>query len=194
MSALASVFSMNPLDQLAWALCFYFAVRALHTPRDWLAFGLVAGIGLLNKISVLFLGFGLVVGLLLARRWDVFKTMYFWLGGAIAALLFAPHVAWQIAHHFPTREFMANAAADKNLALGPLAFLREQALQMGPGALPIWLAGLAFLLLAPAARPVRAFGWSYLAVLAVMLTTSAKPYYLAPAYPVLFAAGALALE
>lgn len=192
--ALASVFSMNPLDQLAWALCFYLAVRALHAPRWWLAFGLVAGLGLLNKISVLFLGFGLVLGLLLARRWDVLKNMHFWLGGLIAALLFAPHLAWQIAHGFPTREFMANAAADKNVALGPLAFLREQALQMGPGALPIWLAGLAFLLLAPAARPVRALGWSFLAVLAVMLTTSAKPYYLAPAYPVLFAAGALALE
>lgn len=188
--ALASVFSMNPLDLLAWALCFYFMVRALHAPRAWLAFGLVAGVGLLNKLSVLFLGFGLVVGLLLARRWDVLKTMYFWLGGAIAALLFAPHVAWQIAHGFPTREFMANAAAGKNLALAPLAFLREQALQMGPGALPIWLAGLVSLLRDPA---TRALGWIYPAVLAVMLSTSAKPYYLAPAYPLLLAAGAVAL-
>jgi hypothetical protein len=192
--ATASVFSMNALDQLAWALCFYLALRALDAPRYWLAFGLVAGIGLLNKLSVLFLGFGLLVGLLLARRWDVFKNMSFWLGGAVALLLFAPHLAWQVAHGLPTREFMANAAADKNLALAPLAFLREQALQLGPGALPIWLAGLAALLLAPAARPVRALGWCWLAVLAVMLSTSAKPYYLAPAYTALLAAGAVALE
>lgn len=194
--ALASVFTMNPFDHLAWAACFLLAIRALRgdSPRLWLAFGLVAGLGLLNKISVLFLGLGLALGLVAARRWDVFKNLYFWLGGALAAALFAPHVAWQIAHGWPTREFIANASAGKNLALAPLEFLREQALQIGPGSLPIWVAGLGYLLLARAARPFRALGFAYLVALAVMLTTAAKPYYLAPAYSVLLAAGAAYLS
>jgi hypothetical protein len=41
---------------------------------------------------------------------------------------------------------------------------------------------------------LRVLGWSYLARLAIMIALKAKNYYLAPIYPVLFAAGAVAME
>ncbi len=74
--SLASIYSMNVFDLLFWALIGWILARALSggPERLWLAFGLVAGVGLLNKISILYLGFGLVVGLVLARRWDVFRS------------------------------------------------------------------------------------------------------------------------
>ncbi|RPJ69360.1 MAG: hypothetical protein EHM24_18835, partial [Acidobacteria bacterium] len=59
---LFGVFSMNAFDLLAWAVLWWIAVRYLRTGNErlWLLFGIVAGIGLQNKVSVLFLGFGVV--------------------------------------------------------------------------------------------------------------------------------------
>ncbi len=193
---LSSVLSMNVLDLFFWALACRIAVDLLDggDERLWLAFGAVAGTGLLNKISMLFLGFGLVAGILVARRFEAFRSRFFWLGGALAGLLFLPHLLWQRAHGWPTLEFMENASQTKNVALDPLAFLAEQIVQTGPFHAAVWLAGLAALLLAARFRPWRAIAVAFFAILAVMLSTAAKPYYLAPIYPVLWAAGAVAIE
>ena len=194
--SLGSILSMNAIDVLVWAALFRIvaAILAGGDERLWLAFGALAGLGLLNKISVLFLGFGLVVGLVLARRWELFRSRYLWLGGAAAALLFAPHLVWQQIHGWPTLEFMANAARDKNVDYATADFLREQLLQTGPVNALVWIAGLAALFAQESLRRFRPFAWAYLAILAVMLSTAAKPYYLAPVYPVLWAAGAVAIE
>lgn len=193
---LTSVLSMNVFDLLFWALAFRLAVGLLDgdDERRWLAFGALAGFGLLNKISLLFLGFGLVVGLVVARRFEAFRSRYFWLGGGLAGLLFAPHLVWQRAHGWPTLEFMENASQTKNVALAPLAFVGKQILQTGPFHALVWLAGLAACLFATRLRPWRPLGIAYFAILGVMLSTAAKPYYLAPIYPLLWAAGAVAIE
>jgi hypothetical protein len=100
---------------------------------------------------------------------------------------------WQVAHDWPTVEFIRGATATKNVAFSPGAFVGPLVLMMNPVALPIWLAGLTWLLGATPARPFRALGVAYLAVLLLMTTQNAKPYYLAPMYPLLFAAGAVAI-
>jgi len=189
------VFTMNAFDILAWAALWWLVTRYLRTGQDrlWLTFGIVAGIGLENKISVLFLGFGIVVGLLVCRRWRAFRNRWLWIGGGCAGLLFLPHVLWQVAYGWPTLEFMRNAIAEKNVAFSPMGYVSAQALNTFP-ALPVWLAGLVLLLLSRSARRFRPLGWGYLAMLGVMLTTNAKPDYLLPAYTVLFAAGGVALE
>src|SRR4030042_40489 len=66
--SLGSYYSMNVFDLLFWALIAWILVRVLSggPERLWLAFGAAAGVGLLNKISVLYLGFAVLVGLLLA--------------------------------------------------------------------------------------------------------------------------------
>jgi len=193
--SLTCYFSMNVFDLLFWALAILFLVRVLRgdDPRLWLAFGAVAGLGLLNKISLLFLGFGLVAGLVLARRFDVLRNRWFWLGGVLAGLLFLPHVLWQAAHAWPTLEFMANARRLKMLALPVAGFLRETLLQTVPAAW-LWVLGAGWLVLARSARRWQPLGFAFLAVVALLALTGGKPYYLAAAYPLPFAAGAVALE
>jgi len=193
---LCGILSMNPFDLVFWAALWLIFARALRTgdPRPWLLFGMVAGAGLQNKISVLFLGFGVVAGLVLSGRWRALQAWHLWAGGAIAGVIFLPHVLWQWQHGWPTLEFMANATREKNVSMPPLAYLREQVIQMSVLAAPLWIAGLVALLAGRRFRVFRPVGWAYLAVLAVMLVSNAKPYYLAPAYTALFAAGAVTVE
>jgi len=72
--------STSEPDLLAWAVILWLLVKLLAggDRRLWLAVGVVAGIGLENKDTVLFLGAGLAAGLVLARRWDVVRSPFAW--------------------------------------------------------------------------------------------------------------------
>ena len=190
------VLSMNSFDILFWTLGAWVVVRIVNTgdPKLWLLFGLVCGLGLQNKHSVLFFGFGVFAGLLLTPERRHFRDPWIWLGGLISALLFLPHLLWQVWNDWPTAEFVRNATAHKNVALSPVEFFTEQIMQMHPLTVPVWLAGLGWMLLTRSGKPYRALGWAYLASFAVLVSQNSKAYYLAPAYPLLFAAGATALE
>jgi hypothetical protein len=190
------IFSMNGFDHVFWVALVYLVIKILHEdrPQLWLLFGLVAGVGMMNKYSVGFLGMGLVVGLLLTPARQYLMSKWLWLGGATAFLVFLPHILWQVEHGFPTREFIRNATLHKNMALSPLAFFADSILQVHPITLPLWLAGLYFFFRSPAGRMFRVLGWCYVSVLVLLLGTNGKPYYLAPAYYMLFAAGAVQAE
>ena len=194
--ALFSIYSMNGFDVLIWAGLARIAARILAggSPRLWLAFGALAGVGLENKIDVVLLGAGLAAGLVLARRFDVFRSRWIWLGGACAVALFAPHLVWQALHDWPTREFVANAQHDKITPLGPIGFLAKQFLMAGPVGFSFALAGLGWLLAGRDARAFRPLGWASLAVLVMLAASVSKPYYFAPALTILFPAAGVALE
>ncbi len=195
--AIDDYYSMNCFDHLFWALAIYLLVRILKGADTWLwvLFGLVAGLGLENKYSMGFLGAGLIVGLALTPARRHFLDKWLWVGGALAALLFLPHVIWEVNHQFPTAEFIQNVTAEKNLPLTPWAFLLQSILMVQPLTLPIWLGGLAFFFLSSQGRTYQALGWIYLSVVAILLiSTNSKPYYLAPAFLMLLPAGGVAAE
>jgi Dolichyl-phosphate-mannose-protein mannosyltransferase len=194
--SLFSIFSMNAFDVAIWATALVIVARILRAgdDRGWLAFGLVCGVGLENKISVLFLGFGLVLGLLIAGPRATLLRRPVWIAGAIALALFLPHLIWQQVHGWPTLEFMERARTLKNLPLSPLDFLEEQVLHAGPLALPVWVAGLGYLLVARRARPFRALGWAWMAILVLLIVARGKAYYFAPVHVLSLAAGGVALE
>jgi hypothetical protein len=66
-------------------------------------------------------------------------------------------------------------------------------LYLHPVAIPVAFFGLYFLLTPEGAR-FRIFAWIYLVCFVLFAVVRGKPYYLAPAYPPLFAAGAVWLE
>ncbi len=79
-----------------WALA---ELTASRNPSWWLVVGAAAGLGLLSKYSVLFLGIGIVLWLVATRetrRW--FAAPQLWIGGLLAALLFLPVVLWNAGH------------------------------------------------------------------------------------------------
>lgn len=203
--ALHHIYSMNALDVLVWALAAYLLLGVLERPTigRWAGLGLLLGLGLQTKISVLWLGAGLAVGLVATRRGRrLLATPGPWLAGALALLLFLPYVLWNAAHGWPTLEFMANATAFKMVARSPAAYLADLALAMNPLALPVWAGGLALLLAGGPLRAdgerrgeVRVLGWASATVLLILLLAgSAKISYAAAPLTWLFAAGGPAVE
>ena len=190
------IFTVNAFDHVFWALGAYLVIRIVKedNPKLWLVFGLVAGIGLQNKISVLFFGFGIFVALLLTAHRKYFLSKWLWFGGAVAFVIFLPYVLWQVQHDWPMLELLRRGQLYKNYPLSPFEFLQGQFIEMHPFNLPIWLAGLYFYLVSKQGKRYRVLGWTYVVILVVFLILKAKPYYFAPAYPMLLAAGAFTIE
>ena len=203
-----ALFTMDAFDELWWTLAAYVLLRILATrdPRRvvpsrkdrtaarsghlWLLFGLVAGLGLLTKLTMLAFGLAVTVGLLLTPARAELRTRPPYLAAALAFLFLLPYVAWQTGHDWATLTFWHNYNHKQDTA----TFLIQVVLLMQPLALPLWGAGLWYLLRAPAGAPYRPLGWAFLALLALFLAGHAKSYFLVPAFPPLLAAGAVVLE
>lgn len=192
-----SYLSMNSFEPLIWMGCALVLIRIVKTgnTRLWLTFGFLSGIGLENKDTMLLFGFALVVGMLLTAERRLMANRWFLLGGLLAFMIFLPNLIWMIQHHFPHLEMLANIRRNqRNVELSPIQFLAQQILFMGPLAAPIWLAGLGHLVVRPEGRRYRALGFAYVVTIGVLLAVHGRVYYPLPAYPMLFAAGAVALE
>ncbi len=190
----SSLLTMNAFEPLFWMGCALVLARILRTgdSRLWIWFGVLAGLGLENKHSTLFFGFAVIAALLLTQQRREFLKPWLWLAGAIAVALFLPNLIWQVRHHFPTLEDLENVRREgKNVVLGPLAFAKEQIIDMHPILLPVWLAGLIWFLWE---RRWRVLGLTFVVFFAAMEIAHAKSYYLFSIYPMLFAGGGVIIE
>ncbi len=195
--AVGNFFSMNAFEPLFWMGAVYLLVRIINggPPTLWLWIGVLLGLGIENKHSTVFFGVGIFAGLLLTPERHHFANKWIWLGGAIAFAIALPNILWQARHHWPTYELLSNIAhSNKNVALSPAQFIAQQITLMNPATLPLWLGGLLWLFASRSGRRHCAIGIIYVVTLAEFIILHGKSYYLAPAYPMLFAAGGLAVE
>ncbi len=189
-----SLFTNNVFEPLFWMGCIWVVTRILRTgdSRLWVWFGVLAGLGLENKHSTLSFGFAVAVALLLTHHRREFARPWIWIAGAIALAIFLPNIIWQIRHHFPTIEDLANVRREgKNVVLGPLAFVKEQIIDMHPILLPVWLSGVVWFL---RDRRWRVLGLTFAVFFGLMEVAHAKNYYVFPIYPMVFAGGAVVFE
>jgi hypothetical protein len=192
----ASLLTMNVFEKLIWAACAYVLIRIVQTgnSRLWIWFGVLCGLGLMNKHSMLFFGAAVVAGLILTEQRKELLRPWIWLAGLITLLIFLPNIIWQIQHHYPTLEGLRNVAASgKNVVRSPMAFIGEQIILIHPITFPVWLAGLWFFMGGRGNR-YRILGWMYLALLVIFIALHGKNYYLSGAYPMLLAGGGVAIE
>lgn len=191
-----SLVTTNCLEPLLWMGCVYFAIRAIkRNPRYWLLFGVVAGLGLEEKYSIAIFGFAILAGLLLTNQRRVLFNRWFLLGGVLAFLIFLPNLIWNIQNDWPFVELMHNIRADgRDVQLSPLEFFAQQILLLHPLTAPIWITGLIALFVSARLREFRFLGWCYLVCFVSFVVLKGKNYYLAPIYPMLFAAGAVVIE
>lgn len=195
--AFSGIYSMNIFDLLVWALAVYILLRLVKTekPALWILLGVVLGLGLLNKISTLWLGAGIAAGLVLTRQRKWLKTPWPYLTGIISGLLFLPYIFWNLTHGWAHLEFIRNATAYKYAGLNIMEFLKGQVLLPNPVTLPLWLGGLFFLLFQKRDKSLRFLGFLFLIpFLILIINQHSKPEYLAAAYVIPFAGGGILYE
>ncbi|MGB7264054.1 MAG: glycosyltransferase family 39 protein [Terracidiphilus sp.] len=189
--------SMNAFEPCFWMGALLVVLRIAEgsaRPRAWILFGVLAGLGIENKDTIVFFLVALLAGLLLSPQRHILWTKECAAGVAVLLLLALPNFIWQWVHQFPTYQFLDTVAhTDKNVRLSPVEFFYQQMKVELIVAAPLWIGGVVWLMLARKAREWRFVGLTFLVFLAMMMAMHAKNYYLAPIYPVLFAAGAVAL-
>ena len=195
--AIGNFYTPQVYEPLFWTGAIYFAVRVMNGARGrtWIWFGVMVGLGLQNKHSMAFFAAAIVIAILFTPERRQFRQKWIWLAGLVAFAIALPNVLWQIEHGWPTWVLLNNIAhSNKNVVLTPLQFVAQQFTLMNPMTAPLWLGGLIWSLFARDAHRFRIIGLTYLIALAEFIVLHGKNYYLGPAYPVLFAAGGVAVE
>jgi Dolichyl-phosphate-mannose-protein mannosyltransferase len=190
--AVGSTYAYAVFDEFWWTLCATILVVLLRDerPQLWLAFGLVAGLGLLTKETILFWGFALVVGLLLTPQRRLLFTRWTLFGSLIAFALVSPFLIWNAFNGWASLQYWAVYSQNHSASGTPLDFLINQVLAMNPLSLPLWIAGLWYFFSSRGKR-YRVFAWAYVILFVLFIMIQGKSYFLAPAYPPLFAGGAI---
>lgn len=187
-------FQYTTFDYLWWVLIAYFVIRLLKTenPRWWLAIGAVTGVGLMTKYTICFFMAGVIGGLLLTNARRFLRSGWFWAGMGLAVLIFLPNLMWQIRHDFISLHFLQHIHT-RDVGQGRAdGFIRNQFLLcVNLFATPLWIAGLIYFF---RDRRYRMLAWMYVIPLVLFLAGKGRFYYLAGAYPMLIARGAVEAE
>jgi hypothetical protein len=179
-------------DFLWSVLIAYLVIRLLRSedPRWWMPIGAVIGLGMMTKYTMVMFVAGLVGGVLLTEARRYVRNPWLWGGVAVSVLVFLPNLIWQIRHDFISLEFLSSIHG-RDVAIGRAeGYLIEQfVFCSNPLMIPFWVAGLIYYFKHPAGKRYRMIGWMYVIPFFIYLLTQGRSYYLAPAYPMLGAAG-----
>jgi hypothetical protein len=187
-------FQYSTFDYLWWVLIAYFVIRLLNSgdARWWLAVGGAIGAGLLTKYTICFFIAGVLAGMLLTSARRFFLSAWFWGGVAIALLLFLPNLLWQVQHGFISIHFLQHIHVRDVRQGRAHEFLKDQFIICANlFSAPLWIAGLVVFL---RDRRYRMLGWMYVVPFALFFFGKGRGYYLAAAYPMLIAMGAVVFE
>lgn len=181
------LFQTVTFDQLMWALASLIFVRLLGGAdrREWLLLGLIFGVGLETKFTIIGLGVAMLIGLLVTRHRRMLASRWPWLGFAVALLLLLPNVAWQASHNWDSIGYTLN---HRGATDGPIFYWLQQLLLAGLQLLPIVVMGVVWLW---RRDPWRAAAVTVVAVELLFFAAGGKAYYPAPIYPLAYAAGSI---
>ena len=182
-------------DYFFWVLTAFFVVKLLRiaNPHYFLLIGVSIGFGLLNKYTILFFAAGVLAGILFTGARKYLGTPWPWLGAFLALALVTPNLLWLAQHHFVYYDFV-QFLHRRDVAEGLTKFFLLDQITLTLPALPLWVAGLYFCLASPVAKDFRPIAWMYLVPLLLFVLANGRGYYLAPAYPMLYAPGAVFVE
>lgn len=185
-----SFMSYTSFDYLWWTLVAYCVIRLLKSenPRWWLAIGAAIGIGMLTKYTMGAQALGVAGGVLLTPARRYLRSPWLWCGAAAALLMVLPNLVWQVQHNFVSLEFLKSIHA-RDIRQGSTDyFLLNQFWKCtNPVTVPLWCAGLWYLVAEPHGKRFRLLGWMYFIPMLALLIARGRDYYLAGSYPMLLA-------
>lgn len=182
-------------DQLWWTLGLWCILRwrLSGDNRWWIGFGIVMGIGLFTKFSILFIGFGVFVGLLATNERRLLLTRWPWIALAITVLIGLPSIVGQIRLGYPVVAQMENLQANQLAYVSWLGFIAGQFLNLSFSMI-VALTGIIALLTSKRYTQFRILGWIFVGAFGVLFILHGKAYYLGPVYPAMIGAGAVVIE
>jgi hypothetical protein len=151
--------------------------------------------GMMTRYTMAFFIAGLAGGVLLRQTRHHLMSAWLWGGVTLSLLIFLPNLIWQIQHDFISLEFLSTIHA-RDVEIGRTeGFLLEQLFVCASlVTIPLWVAGLYYYFFSLAGARYRVLGWMYLIPFLLFLVSEGRSYYLAPAYPMLIAAGVITWE
>ncbi|TGE13982.1 glycosyltransferase family 39 protein [Hymenobacter elongatus] len=189
------LFQPNSFDVLAWTAATYCLLRVVRGgQRRWLvALGVVLGLGMLNKYTVVFWVVGMVPALLLTPHRRLLAQPRTYLAALVALVVFLPNLLWQYQHHWPVLWHMRELHNTQLVHVERADFFKEQLLFFF-NSLALLVAAVVGLGWYAPLRPYRFVGWSGLGTLLLFAAMRAKGYYALGLYPMLLACGSVYLE
>jgi 4-amino-4-deoxy-L-arabinose transferase-like glycosyltransferase len=194
--AQGAVFQYVSFDYLWGVLATYFLVRLCKSgdARWWVAIGFTLGLGMETRYTAGFWTLGIVAGVLLSDGRKYLASKWLWIGAGISVLLFLPNMIWQAKHDWISLDFLRHLherdvrqGRDKGFLLGQIL------LCVNLVTVPLAAMGLWFLSAREQEKKYVLVGWMVLATFALLWIAKARFYYTAPIYPVVLAAGSVAI-
>ena len=138
------------LDQVLVSATIVLTVRALRTRRlaAWIMAGVVAGIALENKQTVVVFVAGTLLGLLVTRR-DTLRDAGPWVAGVVALLLWLPNLLWNALNGWPSVDMARVIADEQGGLLVSFAQLPIVILAVAGLLVVVWVPGVIWLLRDP---------------------------------------------
>ena len=193
---IGSTLGTPSFEPLGWTLSAYLLTRAqMRGEKNLLIWaGVVAGVTMETKYGIAGWMVGLALGIVLTSARRILLVRELWMGIALAVVLAAPSLIWQQLHGWPFRETIAYAREHRNFTGTPIRFEIHQILATNFVLAPLWIAGIIAPFVSARLREARFLAIAFLATTVLIYTSHGKDYYLAGAYPAMFAAGAVACE
>ena len=192
----SSLFQYVSFDFLWWVLIAWMVVRLIESENErwWVGIGAVIGLGFLTKYTILFFVAGLAVGFFATPLRKQVKSRWIWIGAAMALLIAAPNIIWQIQHDFISLEFL-KSIHERDIRIGRTeGFLIEQLyIPANIATIPFWIAGVIALFVWKPLRRFSILGWMAVIPFLLFIFAQGRSYYTGPLYPMLIAAGATCL-
>lgn len=129
-------FNHNVAQLPIWAAVIYLFARVREAPERglrWIPLGLVIGLGIYAKYSVVILYLTVVAWTLIEPRLRrTVATPWPWIGGVLSLAVAAPHLVWLVENDFAPIQYASERSAEATSNVGAAGFLAAQIVNHAP--------------------------------------------------------------
>ncbi|MEO1258042.1 MAG: glycosyltransferase family 39 protein [Bacteroidota bacterium] len=182
-------------NQMWWTVAAFIFIKIINSneKKYWYFLGIAVGLGWLTKYSIAFFMAAILISVFLTENRKWLSTKYPYIAFGIAFLIALPNICWQYKYGFPVIQHMNELASTQLVNVNPIGFIKSQLMGNASGVL-IWIPGLIWLLFSKQGKPYRLLGFSYIFLILILIALSGKSYYAFGVYPMLMAAGGVAVS
>jgi hypothetical protein len=193
---LFSYLSYDAYDQLILAIFLYVLVRFIRggNRKLWILLGGIAGVACLTKMTILYIGPGFLIALLLSKYRKDLLTPWPWAGAAHCLLIVSPYLFWQVENNWPTLKYWFNYGMFRVRPVSVPEYALDIFFAMNPALLPVYAIGLWRIFRHFSKTNYGFLGMMFMATLVLLYSLHAKTWMLAEVFIPLIAAGAVGVE